>query len=92
MTEAVGYSAPLTAMIITDRQLVEAFTTYQTSRAFSPNTVNRRRLSLTRFASHMAPNPRLTHINAATNIVCRRSREATLVAESPHSNPVRVVR
>jgi len=55
MTEAVGYSTPLTAMTVADRQLVEAFTTYQTSRAFSPNTLNRRRLSLTRFAAHMAP-------------------------------------
>ncbi len=55
MTEAVGYSAPLTAMTDADRQLAETFTTYQTSRAFSPNTVNRRRLSLCRFATHMAP-------------------------------------
>ena len=62
MTEATGYSAPLTAMTAADRQLVEAFTTYQTSRAFSPNTVNRRRLSLCRFATHMAP----ASITAAT--------------------------
>lgn len=55
MTEAVGYSSPLTAMTDADRQLAETFTTYQMSRAFSPSTVNRRRLSLNRFATHMAP-------------------------------------
>lgn len=49
MSESVGYSAPLTAMTDADRrQLVEAFTTYQSPRAFSPNTISRRRLSLNR--------------------------------------------
>ncbi len=31
MTEATNYSAPITAMTDVDRQLVEAFTTYQHS-------------------------------------------------------------
>lgn len=51
-------------MIDSDAELVEAFTTYQQSRAFSNNTLQRRRLSLGRFAAHMAPAP-ITAASAA---------------------------
>jgi integrase/recombinase XerD len=40
---------------VTDVELFEAFTTYQQGRAFSPNTLKRRRLSLARFAAFVAP-------------------------------------
>ena len=40
---------------MTDAELIEAFGAFQRGRAFSENTVRRRRLSLGRFAKHMAP-------------------------------------
>lgn len=61
MTDS-GYSHPLNGVLPADAALIEAFTLYQQSRAFSHNTLNRRRLSLDRFARHMAP----VSITAAT--------------------------
>lgn len=40
---------------MTDAELFEAFTTYQQGRAFSQNTLRRRRVTLARFAKFVAP-------------------------------------
>lgn len=51
---------PTNRVELSDAELFEGFTTYQQARAFSPNTLRRRRLAFGRFAKFIAPSPVLS--------------------------------